>query len=84
MNTIATTESAGKHRVFHHADKVAAAIIWETRARWHGLSAHLTSKQEFLTTHGCALAEGSHTFPHSAAASNRLFQGAKGVPFQGA
>jgi hypothetical protein len=30
MSTIATTERAGKRRVFHRADKVAAAIIWET------------------------------------------------------
>ena len=32
MDTIETTESVGKHRVFHHVDKVAAAIIWETVA----------------------------------------------------
>jgi hypothetical protein len=30
MDTIETTEGAGKHRVFHNADKVAAAIIQET------------------------------------------------------
>jgi hypothetical protein len=30
MDTIATTERAGKHRVFHHAEKVASTIIHAT------------------------------------------------------
>lgn len=30
MDTIATTKGAGKHRVFHDADKVAATIIHAT------------------------------------------------------
>jgi hypothetical protein len=30
MDTIATTERAGKHRVFHDADKVASSIIHAT------------------------------------------------------